>query len=260
MRYNYKLPDDSLNNPKENILLFTLKLTVSLAVIAVFSYFILSFGVNYAVSHITPEQEIKLMEYVQVDMNLSGEQNQYLSKIANKLQVCAKLPYDIKIYKLGLDQANAFAVPGGSIYITQGMLSRLKSENELAFIIGHEMGHFKNRDHIRGIGKSFVLSLLSMLLSDNYGLALSTTLEIGQAKYSQSAELEADKFGLEVMHCAYGSVRDATQFFEKMSDENSWKYFMATHPAFDKRVQRMQELINENGYDTSKNVISLKKF
>jgi Zn-dependent protease with chaperone function len=260
MKYNYQLPDENVNLPKENLLYFAMKLLVSLLIVATIAYFSISIAVNFAASYITPEQEKKLMEFASVDMNLSGSNNPYLTEITDKLQQCAKLPYDIKVYKLDMEQPNAFAVPGGSIYVTRGMLEKLESENELAFVIGHELGHFKNKDHIRGLGRSLLLSLISMFMGDSYGLALSTTLQISQAKYSQSAELDADSFGLEVMYCAYGSVRDASGFFEKMDDGDDWKYFLATHPDFHKRILNMKKQIKKKGYDINKDVLPLKEF
>jgi len=259
MKYNTALPDDSVNLDTEHPLKTALKLTVSLLFLAAIAYFFLGFAIDYAVAKVTPEQEKKLEEMMAFDMNISSKEDPYLTNITNKLSHCAALPYNIKIHAIDESQPNAFAAPGGNIYITKGMLKKVESENELAFIIGHELGHFKNKDHLRTLGYKLILSMLGMLIGSDYGAAANSTLNLGDAKYSQKAELEADAYGLEVMNCAYGSVTDATKMFEKMDDGKEWKYFMATHPGFKERVKKMKEKILHDGFNTSKKVLPLQK-
>jgi len=215
--------------------------------------------VNVAVSTITPQQEQKLASMLSVDMNFSESNSTYLKKVTQKLTACADLPYDIHVAVMEDKELNAFAAPGGMIYITSGILAKMQSENELAFIIGHELGHFKHKDHLRSLGFRIVLGAISLMLGSDYGMASSMTLGIGSAKYSQSAELLADAYGLEVMHCAYGSVSDATKMFKKMDEGNEWRYFIATHPGFKERVTKMEALIKTKGYDTSKKPLPLGK-
>ena len=257
MKYNTTLPDDSVNFSSEHPLALAFKLTISLLLFAALAYFLLGFIINYAVDTITPTQEKKLESMLSIDMNLTQKDNPYLSTIADKLSECAHLPYDIKIHIIDENQANAFAAPGGNIYVTQGMIKQVKNENELAFIIGHEFGHFKNKDHLRTMGYKLVLSMFGMLIGNDFGMAANNILHLGDAKYSQKAELEADEFGLDVMNCAYGSVTDATKIFERMDDGDEWKYFMATHPGFSTRVSKMKEKILNDGMDTHKKAIPL---
>ena len=100
---------------------------------------------------------------------------------------------------------------------------------------------------------------MGILLGSDYGTVASTTLSIGSTKYSQKAEYAADIFGLEVMNCAYGSVTDATKMFERMDEGDEWKYFIATHPGFKSRVEKMKEKIARDGMDTSRAVVPLGK-
>jgi len=259
MKYTSKLPDDSVNIDDKHPLAIALKLTLSLALLAAVVYIFMGSIINIAVSYISPEQEKELSKFLSIDINVSNSNNSYLEKITKKLSRCAKLPYDINSYIMDDEQPNAFAVPGGSIYITKGMIKKVQSENELAFIIGHELGHFKNKDHLRILGHKLIFGTVAMLIGNDYGMAASTTMSIGNAKYSQSAELQADLYGLEVMHCAYGNVTDATKIFEKMSDGEEWKYFTATHPNFEKRIIKMKEKIVKDRLNTSKQAIPLEK-
>jgi Zn-dependent protease with chaperone function len=259
MKYTPKLPDDSVNVSSEHPLNTALKLTFSLALFAGIAYILMGFIINYAVDSITPEQEKKLEKLLSSDLNISDSDHPYLVKVTKKLTQCAHLPYDIHIKIMQEDALNAFAAPGGIIYITKGMAQKVASENELAFIIGHELGHFKHKDHLRMLGYKLIFSMVGMFLGSDYGAAASTTLNIGSAKYSQSAELEADAYGLEVMHCAYGNVTDATKMFEKMDDGEEWKYFTATHPGFEKRILQMKDKIRKENMNNTQKVIPLEK-
>ena len=261
MKYTPKLPDTEVNHPSENLLVTALKLMVSLAVIVTLVYWVLLAAVDYTVEHLSVENEKRLMSYVNVDFNLSQAQpNAYLQQVTQKLAECANLPYHIQTYLLDEDTINAFAVPGGKIVVTRGMLEHLKNENELASVIGHELGHFKHRDHLKGLGKSLVLGVLSMIVAENYGTAFATTLQVSDARYSQSQELAADLFGVDMLACAYGGVKDAYTLFMRMDKGKRWKYFLASHPDFHKRVVTIRKYIQQKGYRTDNKVIPLASF
>jgi len=257
MKYTPKLPDDSVNVSKENPLSTLTKLLISLSLLAVISYFLMGSIINFAVDSITEEQEIRLDKLLSVDLDIPSKENKYLAGITKKLEKCAGLPYPVSIQVMDDDKPNAFAAPGGEIYVTKGILKKASNENELAFIIGHELGHFKNRDHLRGAGYKVVLSIIGLLIGSDYGLVGSTTLNIGSARYSQSSELKADIFGLETVQCAYGNVASATTMFEKMDDGEEWKHFTATHPGFKKRVTKMNEKIEKDHLNRDGKIIPL---
>jgi Zn-dependent protease with chaperone function len=259
MKYTQKLPNENVNIPKESMLLESLKLLSVLVVIFVFIYFLSSFLLSKAVRYITPEQEIKLVKMTDFGSDIQTIEDKYLQKVADKLVKCTDLTYDINVSILKEDQVNAFAMPGGKIVITKKMLKKIKNENELAFIIGHELGHFKHKDHLQGFGNSLILGIMSLFISENYGKIFDTTLHFSQSKFSQSAEYNADKFGLEVMECAYGNVANSTSLFERMDDGESWKYFMASHPDFTSRVQHMKMYAQQNGFNLDAKPKELEK-
>ena len=261
MKYTPKLPDERVNRPGENLLFTALKLMVSLAVIVTVVYMSMLFVVDYTVAHLSPENEKKLMQYARVDFDMNQTvQSPYVQQVTEKLSRCAKLPYQVQTYIVEEEGVNAFALPGGKIMVTRGMLKRVKNENELASVIGHELGHFKHRDHLKGLGKSLALGVLSMLVADNYGAAFTTTLQVTDAKYSQSQELAADLFGIDMMACAYGNVKDAETLFARMDKGDEWKYFLASHPGFHERVEKMRTYIEKKGYRRDGEVIPLHAF
>jgi len=259
MQYISKLPDDSVNVSKEKPLSTVLKLTASLALLVVIGYFIIGTVITMAITSVTPEQEQKLASMLSMDETYTETNSSYLQEIIQKLSLCAGLPYDIHVTVIEDKELNAYAVPGGRIIITRGLLKKMESENELAFVLGHELGHFKHKDHLRSLGYRIMLGTIGLMLGSDYGMVSSVTLGIGSAKYSQSAEYAADLFGLEVMQCTYGTVTEATRLFEKMDEGDEWRYFIATHPGFKARIKKMKEEIEKRAYNTEKKALPLQK-
>ena len=260
MIYTPKLPDERVNVSHESFLTQAFKLTVSLLLMVAIFYFLMMGTINLIVSHITPQQEKKLLEYISFDVNVSNRESAYLTGIKDKLKACSEIPYDVNIYISGEEIANAYALPGGTIHITKGMLSKIKNQNELVFIVGHELGHFKNKDHLKSMGQALIFLTLATLMGDDYNF-LGHSINAGGTKYSQSAEFSADKTGLELMNCAYGSVTDATTLFERMGEGKSdWEFFLATHPNFESRVQKIKALIAEKQMDVTKKAVALDNF
>ncbi len=106
-----------------------------------------------------------------------------------------------------LDSAeiNAFALPGGYIYVTRGIMAYLDSEAELAGVLGHEIGHVTARHSVRQQAGQFASGLLSVLISATTGQSslgnLSQQLSTGLIRgYGREHELEADRLGAEYLH------------------------------------------------------------
>jgi Zn-dependent protease with chaperone function len=151
---------------------------------------------------------------------------------------------------------NAMALPGDRIVIFQGLLAEVESENELAMVLGHELGHFSHRDHLRQLGRGLLLQIVwSSLFGDVSGLqaiAVSGTATLSDAHYSQAQEYRADQFGLAILQKTYGQVAGATDFFARMSQKPEAVVdsvdFLASHPGSAKRVRRLEKQIAAQGY------------
>ncbi len=261
MSFNSSLPDDGVNIPQENPLIFALKLLFSLAILIAVFYTILRLSIDLIATNLPLSYEKKLSSLVLVDLNISdASSSKYLDELSTALSRCADVGYDVKTYIISQPDPNAFALPGGVIYITDSMLDKLESQNELVMILAHEMGHFKNRDHLKGFGNAMIIYLISLILGESYGGVLDISLNISNAKFSQQAEFESDLFALDVMECAYGNVADATELFKRLDGGDSWRYFLASHPTFQDRIDRMDSHIQKHGYTLEAEVVPLKEF
>ena len=149
---------------------------------------------------------------------------------------------------------NAMALPGGNIVVFSGLIEEVESENELTFVLAHELGHFANRDHLRGLGRGLVLLTISTALlgTDNAvnELIMNSLVNV-QMKFSQEQERKADLYGLDLLNKRYGHVGGATDFFQKMAareKKSRLSYYFASHPYPLDRVEDLKEEIQLKGY------------
>ncbi len=151
------------------------------------------------------------------------------------------------------EQANAMALPGGLIIVTQGLLDQVESENELAFVLGHELGHFKNRDHLRALGRGVVLSMFFAVVtgSDVAGIGIKAA-DLTLRGFSRQQETKADEFGLAIVNSEYGHVNEAWRLFERWQVvDNSFielVTYLSTHPETGDRIADMKVHAEREGW------------
>lgn len=160
---------------------------------------------------------------------------------------------DYEVFYIPEPTVNAIAIPGNKIIIYEGLLAAMESENELMMVLGHELGHFQNRDHLRSLGRGILVRLvLGSVFGDGgtlAAIALDGAQVISSAQYSQGQETAADEVGLELLQQHYGHVAGATDFFRTLeAQDNGAIAFLSTHPAPEKRVQHLNQLILQKAY------------
>jgi len=222
----------------------------------------LIFLVEIALYFVPVEKEVALFEgwlpNDVVAVSDDDERSQSVNEILKRLsQHYPESPYTFRVEIDDSEFMNAMALPGGLIVLTAGLLDAVETENELAFIIGHELGHFQNRDHIRALGRGVILGMLFVATSGSgagsyYGASVS---DLALRGFSRSQEASADKFGLGIAHKEYNHVADSWRFFERI-DEGEGEFpdlmtYMSTHPSPDDRVDALIMLAGENGWSIS---------
>ncbi len=150
---------------------------------------------------------------------------------------------------------NAFAVPGGAIYVTRGILALMSSEAELAAVLGHEIGHVNARHSMSQMSKQQVAqvglavgSVVSKTFAKYAGLA-GTGLQVLFLKYSRDDENQSDALGIEYARAAgYDPAEMAVTFsgLQKMGDlsgGSSLPGFLSTHPLTADRIAHVKTLL-----------------
>jgi predicted Zn-dependent protease len=191
----------------------------------------------------------------------STEVNMYVNRVGQKLaRVCDRPTVDYDFTILDSDLINAFAVPGGFIFVTRGLLEAVDDESELAMVLGHEIGHVaalhgvqmiqkemgQNALTILGtIGAALTVGPEAMLMVANTANLFSSLYLLG---YSREKELEADNLGLQYMLRAGYDPRGALVFLKKLQALDSehaqgWDLYFRTHPSTDQRIHIIESMI-----------------
>ena len=125
------------------------------------------------------------------------------SKLVETVRQASHLDVPLQTEVLASSVPNAFALPGGKIYLLNGLLQKAQSADELAGVVAHEMGHISHRDHTRMmIQRGGVSFLVGLLWGDITGSAavIFVTPTLFEVSYSREAEQNADDFAIGAMH------------------------------------------------------------
>jgi len=178
--------------------------------------------------------------------------NNYINYVGQKLvkQVHRKnLNYHFKV--LDAAEVNAFAVPGGYIYITRGLLAYLNNEAQLAAVLGHELGHVNARHSAKQMTNSMLgqFGLLAGTIAvpelQNYQEVISSGVQLLFLKFSRSDEVQADHLGVVYSSKAGYDSFEMAKFFEtleRLEPKSSGKLpeWASTHPNPDNRIDNVE--------------------
>ena len=160
-----------------------------------------------------------------------------------KLQYRNEFPWDVKIIRDDATQ-NAFATPGGHIYVYSGLIKYLDNETQLAGVLGHEIAHADRRHTSRQLQNQYGISvLLSLLLGENQNTLVDVASSLGQLKFSRDFETDADTYSVEYLNGTnYYACDGAAGFFIKAQNEGQQgtPEFLSTHPDPGSRIQNIQ--------------------
>ncbi len=181
----------------------------------------------------------------------------YIGKLGSALAAKSQrpnLPWRFAV--LDSPVVNAFAVPGGAVYVTRGILAMMSSEAELAAVLGHEIGHVNARHSMSQMSKQQIAqiglvagSIISRKFAQYAGLA-SAGLQVLFLKYSRDNENQADALGVDYSRASGYNPADMAltfQALQKMGDlsgqGSSLPGFLSTHPLTADRIKNVQAML-----------------
>lgn len=251
-----------------------LLLAVGIALFTLFNYYSKRSEnpVTGEIQHIsmTPAQEIALGLQAAPQMAdqhgglYPDEQVQkYIKSIGRQLvqnSAARKSPYKFDFHVLRDEQTvNAFALPGGQIFITAALLSRLKSDDQVAGVIGHEIGHVVGRHGAEHMAKAQLTQGLTgaaviaaydpnNAASRNSAAVAAMVGNMINMKFGRDDELESDKLGLYYMHASGynpNEMVEVMRVLEEAGGGSQRSEFFSTHPSPENRIGRIKEIINQ---------------
>jgi beta-barrel assembly-enhancing protease len=172
------------------------------------------------------------------------------------------ITYNVKVID-DADQVNAFAVPGGHVYLYTGLLKLADNEAEVAGVMAHELGHLVARHSASQLGTQMGLAMLSSIaLGDQPGQLASLADQLvtasAMASFSRDDEEEADKYGLRYSAAAGYSPAGLESFFNKLlkleggASTSVFEGLLGSHPATQDRIDLLRSRIERGGYTGGK--------
>lgn len=160
-----------------------------------------------------------------------------------------QLPFSISF--IPDETPNAFAMPGGSIAITDGLLKKVRGEIGIAAVIGHEFGHHQYRHSLKMMGRSILIAgVVMVIMGGDHGFILNSVLDLAEKSHSRDDEYDADAFGLKLVHKTFKSTKGADEFFIKLEMDPKTKdsktlNIMSTHPYTPDRIKKLRALMEK---------------
>ena len=252
--YNNPVIPEGINTSDTHPVATFLKLFTAIAIILIFSAWLLGKSGDYLASLVPYSQEVILADLYEAPESDDSDIQLYLDNLSDYISDAMELPdgMEIHLHYVNEDIENAFATVGGHIFIYKGLLAKLPSENAIAMVIAHEIAHIKHRDPIRSIGQNLAISTgFALLLGQSNVNLLGSAGLYTQLKFSRDMESSADKEGLQALVKTYGHANGATDLFKvlaQLSDDELIKEptFFVTHPLGENRIKKIEAIAKEN--------------
>lgn len=182
----------------------------------------------------------------------------YINVLGDSIaHVTSRRDLDWHFYVVNSSEVNAFAVPGGYVYVNRGLIERATRMDELAGVLGHEIGHVVRRHTVKQMqqqqGASIGVTLACILTQVCNNQASNTAINLGAnalfAKFSRTDEAQADEEGFKNVVRAGISPEGLVTMFQKLINERKTSpgavdAWFATHPLEENRIADVQRLIN----------------
>ena len=214
---------------------------------------------------ISPEEEIALGQ--QAGPEIEKEFNdkvpnerlqQYMANVGGKLAKVSdrSMPYEFAL--LASEIPNGFALPGGKIYVTAGLMSHMTNERQLAAVLAHEVVHVADKHSVKGLQRQMGAEILAELAGAAVGGDKAQTAQaaaqiatgVANLKYSRGDESTADAVGVEYMVRAgynpWGMV-ELLELLQSLSNAERGLFgdFFATHPLTSKRIAEARDIVQK---------------
>jgi len=214
-------------------------------------YIALGFLADWSVRFVSEETEAAWFSWTdEVLLEAALPPSPAVQSIFDKLILDSGLrPYPYRLVMMPDRTPNAFALPGGTIMVTAGLLDLVETEIGRAMVLGHELGHLQYRHGLKGLGRSLLLAgALSMVGFDSSSLLRQTPL-LAEMRHSRVQEEESDTFGLNLVYTKYGTTEGALEFFEDVNLleseahaglTNGMQSWLQTHPLTEVRLTHLK--------------------
>lgn len=205
-------------------------------------------------SHHIPDSFESVLKYKkplpkEISVKYSAAVTKARGELDKLLQAGVKRTLEYELILIESDQPNAFALPGGYIGLTSGLLDLELSDASILFIIAHELGHHELKHISKKLSLNILFESLKIMVASAGDLdqAVKAGLSWFRLAHSRSEEIAADDYAADRLMLIYGNLEGADQFFRIMAkhdggenDGNKWQSFFSTHPLTTDRIGRLK--------------------
>ncbi|MGC9453652.1 MAG: M48 family metalloprotease [Phycisphaerae bacterium] len=183
---------------------------------------------------------------------------QYVRLVGSRVAEASERPMPYEFAALRSEVPNAFALPGGKVYVTVGLMEVMESERELAAVLAHEVGHVAAQHNVqalqRQVGASILVDVAVRVAGGESGQVAGQVTQIvtglGNLRYSRQDEYQADELGVRYMARAgynpWGMVELLTRLNQLGGSGGSLGEFFSTHPLTEKRIEEAEQIVRDN--------------
>jgi predicted Zn-dependent protease len=221
-------------------------------------------GVTVAGCGVSTQQEMELGAQYSQQINAQlpivqdPEVNRYINVLGDSIAgLTSRGDLDWHFFIVNSAEVNAFAVPGGYIYVNRGLIERAKNLSELAGVLGHEIGHVVKRHTIKQmqqqqgaqVGVTLGCVLLNVCGTEIAQAGINVAGNAIFAKFSRDDETQADEVGIDNVVRAGISPKGVPEMFqilldERQSNPGGVELWFGTHPTEESRISDTQAIIN----------------
>jgi Zn-dependent protease with chaperone function len=213
------------------------------------------FGVPFAAERLTPlvpdsferrlgdvaDSQVRVVFDAKACDHAAGQKA--FAKLVTAIREAADLDTSVQSGVLSTSVPNAFALPGGKVYLFNGLLAKAENADEIAGVLAHELGHLKHRDNMRGLihngGTSFLIGLLFGDITGSSALIFASRSLVNNT-YTREAEQAADSFSIEIMHRLGRPTKPMGELlFRIIGKEGKGLSIISSHPLSEDRLVRM---------------------
>ena len=185
--------------------------------------------------------------------------SRYINTLGTRIQQqpgTRQIPY--RFYVVNIEQINAFAIPGGHVYVNRGLIERSADLAELAGVVAHEIGHVEARHGVEQMERMQAaqagLAVATILLGEQPEGVAGAAVQVGAQAYfahhSREDEFEADSLAVRLLPGAGIDPDGVVDFFQKLLEErerepSALEQWFSTHPLTEERIQRVRTIIGE---------------
>ncbi len=201
------------------------------------------------VSTISDQEEVELGRQInqlvlsqQYQLYNNRQVQQYVDQVGQRLVAASDsrdIPYTFQV--VSSNEVNAFATPGGFVYVTTGLLQEADNEAQLASVLAHEIAHINERHSVQALRRA----VLAQGIAETAGVETSALAQVGyqvafELPRSRDFEYDADAAGLQILQAAGYPPQAFVNFLEQLMDSSAQPDFLRTHPTGDSRIREIR--------------------